>query len=129
MSISEDPHLPTTGLDQDELVHRCGAEVKRVMERHRSGQSATKVSTFLHDTFTNLSNNEGQNREDNMLDTRFRARTETFGELTSCARCGETLVAPTWSEHVSERCVRHLWECEACGYKFETAVYFQARAA
>src|SRR6266498_2962937 len=37
------------------------------------------------------------------------------------------LIAPTWSEHVNERCVRHLWECEACGYKFETAVYLRAR--
>jgi hypothetical protein len=34
------PTMPTTGLDEDELVyrcHRCGAEVKRIMERHRSG--------------------------------------------------------------------------------------------
>jgi RNase P subunit RPR2 len=34
------PTMPTTGLDEDELVYRChgcGAEVKRVVERHRSG--------------------------------------------------------------------------------------------
>ncbi len=40
MSVSDVfPTMPTTGLDEDELVyrcHRCGAEVKRTMERHRS---------------------------------------------------------------------------------------------
>jgi hypothetical protein len=64
-----------------------------------------------------------------MLGTGFRARTHALGELTPCAQCGEALVAPTWSEHVSERHVRHLWECEACGYEFETAVYFRLRLA
>jgi uncharacterized protein with PIN domain len=64
-----------------------------------------------------------------MLETGFHTRTQAFRELTPCAQCGEILVAPTWSEHVSERCVRHLWECETCGYEFETAVYFRARAA
>jgi ribosomal protein L37AE/L43A len=49
--------------------------------------------------------------------------------LTPCAQCGEAIVAPTWSEHVDERCVRHVWECEACGYEFETAVYLRAKAA
>ena len=32
------PTMPTTGLDEDELVYRCyrcGTEVKRLMERHR----------------------------------------------------------------------------------------------
>ena len=91
--------------------------------------SATKPSNYLHGMFTNPSDNEGQNREDNMLDTGFRPRAEAFGELTPCAQCGEAIVAPTWFEHVNERCVRHLWECEACGYEFETAVYFQATAA
>ncbi len=63
-----------------------------------------------------------------MLDTVFRARTDAFVGLTPCAQCGDPLVAPTWSEHVDERCVRHLWECEACDYKFETAVYLRGRA-
>jgi ribosomal protein L37AE/L43A len=43
-----------------------------------------------------------------------------------CAQCGDALVAPEWSEHVSERCVRHLWSCEACGYEFETSIYLRA---
>jgi hypothetical protein len=47
--------------------------------------------------------------------------------VTPCAQCGELLFAPEWSEHVSERRVRHLWVCEACNYKFETLVCFPAR--
>ena len=64
-----------------------------------------------------------------MLDIGSRARDERFGRLTPCAQCGKPIVAPTWSEHVNERCVRHVWACEACGYEFETAVYFHAKAA
>ena len=48
---------------------------------------------------------------------------------TSCPQCADTLVAPEWSEHVNERCVRHLWSCETCGYEFETVVYLQESRA
>ncbi|HEY5378628.1 MAG TPA: hypothetical protein VIJ78_03725 [Pseudolabrys sp.] len=41
-----------------------------------------------------------------------------------CAQCGEALFIPEWSELVDERRVRHLWECHACGYAFETSVRF-----
>lgn len=41
-----------------------------------------------------------------------------------CAQCRETIFLPEWSEYVDARRVRHLWECEACGYKFETLVCF-----
>lgn len=41
-----------------------------------------------------------------------------------CAQCGDTLFVPEWSEHLDERRVRHLWACEACGYRFETLVCF-----
>jgi ribosomal protein L37AE/L43A len=44
--------------------------------------------------------------------------------LNLCAQCGAELVAPIWAEHLDERRVRHLWSCEACGYQFETSVYF-----
>src|SRR5215831_4223678 len=47
--------------------------------------------------------------------------------FTPCAQCGDALLAPEWSEHVSERCVRHLWTCETCGYEFETTVYLGSR--
>jgi DNA-directed RNA polymerase subunit RPC12/RpoP len=41
-----------------------------------------------------------------------------------CAQCGETIFLPEWSEYLDRHRVRHLWECEACGYKFETLVSF-----
>jgi ribosomal protein L37AE/L43A len=43
-----------------------------------------------------------------------------------CAQCGEAIVAPEWSEYLSERCVRHTWSCETCGYQFESTAYFPA---
>jgi hypothetical protein len=45
-----------------------------------------------------------------------------------CPQCSEWLLAPDWSEYLSERCVRHTWSCEACGYDFETTVVFPALA-
>jgi ribosomal protein L37AE/L43A len=44
----------------------------------------------------------------------------------SCPQCNAWLLAPDWSEHLNERCVRHTWSCEACSYQFETAVFFPA---
>ena len=41
-----------------------------------------------------------------------------------CAQCGELIFLPEWSEYLDRHRVRHLWECEACGYKFETLVSF-----
>src|SRR5271165_7382642 len=41
-----------------------------------------------------------------------------------CAQCGETIFLPEWSEYLDRHRLRHLWECEACGYKFETLVSF-----
>ena len=41
-----------------------------------------------------------------------------------CAQCGETIFLPEWSEYLDRLRVRHLWSCEACGYKFETLVCF-----
>jgi ribosomal protein L37AE/L43A len=43
-----------------------------------------------------------------------------------CAHCGAELIAPEWSEYLSERCVRHSWSCELCAYQFESTVYFPA---
>ena len=43
-----------------------------------------------------------------------------------CPQCSEWLLAPDWSEYLSERCVRHTWSCEMCGYGFETTVVFPA---
>jgi len=45
-----------------------------------------------------------------------------------CPQCDGWLLAPEWSEHLTERSVRHTWSCEACGYGFETTVFFAAPA-
>ena len=41
----------------------------------------------------------------------------------NCAQCGADIIAPEWSEHLSEYRVRNLWSCDACGYQFEETVY------
>jgi uncharacterized Zn finger protein len=46
----------------------------------------------------------------------------------ACAQCGDSLFMPEWSELVDERRVRHLWQCEACGYAFETTMRFAEAA-
>ena len=38
----------------------------------------------------------------------------------ACVRCDDQLIAPNWSEFVSEFHVRHFWSCESCGRQFET---------
>ena len=58
-------------------------------------------------------------------ETAERLRLRTFGN-NICPQCSVRLFAPDWSEHVNERCVRHTWTCDACGYEFETSVFFPA---
>jgi len=48
------------------------------------------------------------------------------GPIIQCAQCGGAIVAPEWSEHRSERCIRNVWSCEACGYQFEHTAYLSA---
>jgi ribosomal protein L37AE/L43A len=48
---------------------------------------------------------------------------------TVCAKCGEMLVAPDWSEFVSERLVVNLWSCTKCGDRFETMAWMPADAS
>jgi ribosomal protein S27AE len=43
-----------------------------------------------------------------------------------CAQCGEAIFMPEWSEWLNPACARHVWQCEACGYAFETTVKFAA---
>jgi ribosomal protein L37AE/L43A len=50
----------------------------------------------------------------------------SFG--TTCEKCGEALIAPEWSEFVSERLVINIWSCGNCGLEFETEAYFSAGA-
>jgi rubredoxin len=58
--------------------------------------------------------------------TRAAQRLATHSK-NNCPQCGEWLLAPDWSEYFNERCVRHTWSCQACGYEFETAVFFASR--
>jgi primosomal protein N' len=46
--------------------------------------------------------------------------TESYSYGIVCVRCNYTLIAPNWSEYVSEHQVRHSWCCENCGQQFET---------
>jgi ribosomal protein L37AE/L43A len=47
---------------------------------------------------------------------------------TTCTKCGETLIAPEWTEYVSDGLVLNLWSCSNCGYRFETEAYMPADA-
>jgi hypothetical protein len=46
--------------------------------------------------------------------------------MTECAQCGEHLFAPEWAEYLDGDRVRHLWQCEACDYAFESTISFGA---
>jgi len=50
----------------------------------------------------------------------------SFG--STCEKCGETLIAPEWSEFVSERLVINIWSCGLCGLEFETKACLSADA-
>jgi rubredoxin len=54
-----------------------------------------------------------------------RTRLITYDKNT-CPQCSAWLLAPDWSEHISERRVRHSWSCDVCSYAFETTVFFAA---
>jgi ribosomal protein L37AE/L43A len=51
--------------------------------------------------------------------------------ISKCPQCGAELIPAfadmIWSEHRSDRCVRNVWSCEACGYQSEHTVYFCSR--
>jgi uncharacterized Zn finger protein len=49
--------------------------------------------------------------------------------VIECAQCGEHIYVPEWTEYRDGGRVRHVWECEACGYVFETVTRFEAAAA
>ena len=54
-------------------------------------------------------------------------RLTAFGN-NRCPQCRAWLLAPDWSEYVSEQRVRHAWSCDECSYEFETTVFFAAAA-
>jgi C4-type Zn-finger protein len=47
--------------------------------------------------------------------------------VNECPQCGSEMIAPEWSEHLSDHCTRNVWACEACGYRYEDTVYLPAR--
>ena len=45
----------------------------------------------------------------------------------NCDKCGESLIAPEWTEYFSEEeLVLNLWSCMACGNRFETEAFVGA---
>jgi hypothetical protein len=46
--------------------------------------------------------------------------------VIECAQCGERLYLPEWSECLEGTRVRHVWQCDACDYSFETTVCLEA---
>ncbi|HEY1474103.1 MAG TPA: hypothetical protein VGF53_08470 [Pseudolabrys sp.] len=62
------------------------------------------------------------------LRSRSAAKSTRSRPQIACAQCGEDLFMPEWSELVDELRVRHLWQCDTCGYAFETTVHFAAAA-
>ena len=54
---------------------------------------------------------------------------ERYFGRPSCAKCGELVMAPESSKHVSGYCIRHMWACDGCDYRFETLIRFNAAGA
>jgi ribosomal protein S27AE len=48
--------------------------------------------------------------------------------LPKCPKCGDMLLAPLMSEHVSATLVRNHWACEECGHTFRKSHKFDADA-
>ena len=46
----------------------------------------------------------------------------------ACVCCDDRLIAPNWSEYVSEHHVRHAWSCDSCGHQFETSDHLRFNA-
>ena len=47
----------------------------------------------------------------------------------ACASCGDSVIAPSWSQFVCREQVRHFWVCESCGQHFDTTVEPGRKAA
>lgn len=60
------------------------------------------------------------------LYTRPATRFQRSRPAIECRQCGEPIFIPEWSEWLDAGRARHLWQCEACGYAFETTVQFAA---
>jgi hypothetical protein len=56
------------------------------------------------------------------------ASTRRSGYGMTCAQCGDLLIAPEWSEYLSEGQVVSLRSCTKCGLRFETEACMPADA-
>ena len=61
-----------------------------------------------------------------LYDVRSPGKFSRSRPLIDCAQCGAPLYVPEWSEYLDGGSIRHLWQCEACDYSFETTVRFAA---
>jgi hypothetical protein len=55
--------------------------------------------------------------------------TTTPLHLSYKCTCGEWLIAPERSTHVSEEQVANFWVCTKCGREFETSIYVTPEAS
>jgi ribosomal protein S27AE len=83
---------------------------------------------YFDDSVTFAGGREGENHrwEEHPMELRTASpRLSAYARLANaCAQCGKALFMPEWSEYLNEHRVRHVWECEACGYKYETQVTY-----
>ena len=54
------------------------------------------------------------------------ARQGEHVRLPACPQCGDMLLAPIVSQHVSPRLVHNHWACESCGHTFRKSHEFGA---
>jgi C4-type Zn-finger protein len=58
-----------------------------------------------------------------------RSRTlqsENLPRENPCAQCGKPIAMPEWFENGPHR-TSYLWNCQACGYRFEAVAFFDKR--
>jgi hypothetical protein len=98
--------------------------------RHLIGVNANRHARQLNDTFpksfrSRVAASNNKTKEVTMT-TVASFRNSAFE--TTCAKCGEALIAPEWSEFVSGGLVLNLWTCTSCGCRFETEACIPADA-
>ena len=51
---------------------------------------------------------------------------ERYFGRPSCAKCGELMMAPEFSEYLNHDEIRHIWVCDGCDYRIKTLIRFNA---
>jgi len=49
--------------------------------------------------------------------------------VKACLHCGADMIAPEWSAHLPDCCVRNVWACEVCGHQLEDTLCFATHKA